>query len=152
MTSQENAHVCDSGLERYEPDDSRETRMLGRFPRRNRFISDYIFDKTGKRRSPKQVGSRLQKLRESCGTKCMALFQSRISHIDIVISVFTNNRYPLNEARLVSDPSNFIIDESSGMTNPITVPTALPAGLKATNMDGHQQFDHNHVWDTLVFP
>ncbi|KAJ7611896.1 hypothetical protein DFH06DRAFT_1244032 [Mycena polygramma] len=55
------------GLEKYEPDDSRETRMLGRFPRRNRFISDYIFDKTGKRRSPKQVGSRLQQLRESCG-------------------------------------------------------------------------------------
>ncbi|KAJ7643445.1 hypothetical protein DFH06DRAFT_1213233 [Mycena polygramma] len=55
------------GLEKYEPDDSRETRMLGRFPRRNRFISDYIFGKTGKRRSPKQVGSRLQQLRESCG-------------------------------------------------------------------------------------
>ncbi|KAF7335689.1 TEA domain-containing protein [Mycena venus] len=59
------------GLEKYQPDDSRETRMLGRFPRRNRFISDYIFDKTGKRRSPKQVGSRLQQLRESCGgTQC----------------------------------------------------------------------------------
>ncbi|KAJ7675269.1 hypothetical protein B0H17DRAFT_148716 [Mycena rosella] len=55
------------GLENYQPDDSRETRMLGRFPRRNRFISDYIFEKTGKRRSAKQVGSRLQQLRESCG-------------------------------------------------------------------------------------
>ncbi|KAJ7618627.1 hypothetical protein FB45DRAFT_169771 [Roridomyces roridus] len=54
-------------LEKYVPDDSRETRMLGRFPRRNRFISDYIFDKTGKRRTAKQVGSRLQQLRESCG-------------------------------------------------------------------------------------
>ncbi|KAJ7150452.1 hypothetical protein C8R43DRAFT_494687 [Mycena crocata] len=57
------------GLENYQPDDSRETRMLGRFPRRNRFISDYIFEKTGKRRSAKQVGSRLQQLRESCGGK-----------------------------------------------------------------------------------
>ncbi|KAJ7258204.1 hypothetical protein C8J57DRAFT_533622 [Mycena rebaudengoi] len=55
------------GLENYIPDDSRETRMLGRFPKRNRFISDYIFEKTGKRRSAKQVGSRLQQLRESCG-------------------------------------------------------------------------------------
>ncbi|KAJ7063867.1 hypothetical protein C8F01DRAFT_1129648 [Mycena amicta] len=55
------------GLEQYVPDDSRETRMLGRFPRRNRFISDYILAKTGKRRTPKQVGSRLQQLRESCG-------------------------------------------------------------------------------------
>ncbi|KAJ7291016.1 hypothetical protein C8J57DRAFT_207593 [Mycena rebaudengoi] len=30
--------------------DSRETRILGRFPKRNRFISDYIFEKAGKRR------------------------------------------------------------------------------------------------------
>ncbi|CAK5272505.1 unnamed protein product [Mycena citricolor] len=55
------------GLERYQPEDCRETRMLGRFPRRNRFISEYIFGKTGKWRSAKQVGSRLQQLRESCG-------------------------------------------------------------------------------------
>ncbi|KAJ7469184.1 hypothetical protein FB451DRAFT_1255991 [Mycena latifolia] len=54
-------------LEKYVPDDSRETRILGRFPRRNRFISDYIYEKTGKRRSAKQVGSRLQQLRESYG-------------------------------------------------------------------------------------
>ncbi|KAF8175667.1 hypothetical protein K438DRAFT_1770962 [Mycena galopus ATCC 62051] len=37
---------ADIGLEKYQPDDSRETRMLGRFPRRNGFISDYVFDKT----------------------------------------------------------------------------------------------------------
>ncbi|TEB38008.1 hypothetical protein FA13DRAFT_1785853 [Coprinellus micaceus] len=55
------------GLENYIPDDSRETRLLGRFPLRNRFISDWIYDKTGKRRSAKQVGSRLQQLRDTCG-------------------------------------------------------------------------------------
>ncbi|KAF5316854.1 hypothetical protein D9611_003608 [Ephemerocybe angulata] len=55
------------GLENYIPDDSRETRLLGRFPLRNRFISDWIFEKTGKRRTAKQVGSRLQQLRDSCG-------------------------------------------------------------------------------------
>ncbi|KAJ7346102.1 hypothetical protein DFH08DRAFT_1007938 [Mycena albidolilacea] len=53
-------------LEKYRPEDCRETLMLGRFPRRNRFISDYIFNNTGKRRSPKQVGSRLQQLRDCC--------------------------------------------------------------------------------------
>jgi transcriptional enhancer factor len=57
------------GLENYQPDDSRETRLLGRFPMRNRFISDYIFQKTGKRRTAKQVGSRLQQLRDTCGGK-----------------------------------------------------------------------------------
>ncbi|KAF5322158.1 hypothetical protein D9619_002059 [Psilocybe cf. subviscida] len=57
------------GLENYQPDDSRETRLLGRFPMRNRFISDWIFERTGRRRSAKQVGSRLQQLRDTCGGK-----------------------------------------------------------------------------------
>ena len=33
---------------------------------RNRFISDYIYKITGKSRTPKQVGSRLQQLRCIC--------------------------------------------------------------------------------------
>ncbi|KAG6917251.1 hypothetical protein DXG01_003283 [Tephrocybe rancida] len=57
------------GLSAYQPDDSRETRLLGRFPMRNRFISDFIFNKTGTRRTAKQVGSRLQQLRDTCGGK-----------------------------------------------------------------------------------
>ncbi|KAF9041758.1 hypothetical protein BDZ89DRAFT_315790 [Hymenopellis radicata] len=57
------------GLEKYQPDDSRETRLLGRFPMRNRFISEYIYRKTGRRRTAKQVGSRLQQLRETCTGK-----------------------------------------------------------------------------------
>ncbi|KAJ7642015.1 hypothetical protein FB45DRAFT_1054362 [Roridomyces roridus] len=55
------------GLANYVPDESRETRILGRFRGRNRFISDYIFAKTGERRTNKQVGSRLQQLRH-CST------------------------------------------------------------------------------------
>ncbi|KAF7373024.1 TEA domain-containing protein [Mycena sanguinolenta] len=43
-----------------------ETRILGRFPMRNCFIAEYIFRTTGKRRSAKQVGSRLQQIRDSC--------------------------------------------------------------------------------------
>jgi len=62
------------GLENYQPDDSRETRMLGRFPLRNKFISDWIYEKTGRRRTAKQVGSRLQQLRDTChgGKKSMS--------------------------------------------------------------------------------
>ena len=52
------------GLQQYVPVDSRETRLLGRFPLRNRFLSEYIFKTTGKIRSAKQVGSRLQQLRD----------------------------------------------------------------------------------------
>ena len=53
------------GLSRYQPSNPRATKSLGRFPNRNRFISEYIQKKTGKHRTPKQVGSRLQQLRDT---------------------------------------------------------------------------------------
>ncbi|KAG2067920.1 hypothetical protein BDR04DRAFT_1057430 [Suillus decipiens] len=53
------------GLHEYEPVDSRETQILGRFPKRNHFISEYIYHKTGKYRSSKQIGSRLQQFRDT---------------------------------------------------------------------------------------
>lgn len=56
-------------LDKYRPETSRSTRSLSRFPNRNRFISDYIYHVTGKRRTAKQVGSRLQQLRDTCGGK-----------------------------------------------------------------------------------
>ncbi|KAF9533897.1 hypothetical protein CPB83DRAFT_414540 [Crepidotus variabilis] len=55
-------------LESYQPESIglKANRLNGRFPMRNRFISDYICELTGKMRTPKQVGSRLQQLRETC--------------------------------------------------------------------------------------
>ncbi|KAJ7613413.1 hypothetical protein FB45DRAFT_266743 [Roridomyces roridus] len=53
------------GLQHYQPTPSKETVMLGRFPRRNQFVSRYIWKKTGQMRTPKQVGSRIQQLRET---------------------------------------------------------------------------------------
>ncbi|KAG2142465.1 hypothetical protein DEU56DRAFT_911151 [Suillus clintonianus] len=53
------------GLQEYEPIRSREIRSLGRFPQRNQFISEYIHRKTGKHRSSKQIGSRLQQFRDT---------------------------------------------------------------------------------------
>ncbi|KAG2064305.1 hypothetical protein BDR04DRAFT_1110309 [Suillus decipiens] len=44
---------------------SREARVLCRFPQRNQFISDYIYRKTGKYRSSKQIGSRLQQFKDT---------------------------------------------------------------------------------------
>ena len=57
--------VPPTGLSRYQPSNPRATKSLGRFPNRNRFISEYILKKTGKHRTPKQVGSRLQQLRDT---------------------------------------------------------------------------------------
>ena len=53
------------GLAAYEPD-TKSTKALNRFPRRNRFISEYINQRTGEWRTAKQVSSRLQQLKESC--------------------------------------------------------------------------------------
>ena len=54
-----------SGLEKYKPSESKSTRTFGRFPMRNKFVADYIYDKTQVRRTPKQVGSRIQQLRDT---------------------------------------------------------------------------------------
>ncbi|KNZ72434.1 hypothetical protein J132_03400 [Termitomyces sp. J132] len=53
-------------LEKYRPASSGDPKLLRRFPKRNRFISDHIKKVTGKERTPKQVGSRLQQLRDTC--------------------------------------------------------------------------------------
>ncbi|KAI0764314.1 hypothetical protein BD413DRAFT_494797 [Trametes elegans] len=66
------------GLEKYQPVESRTSRSFGRFPMRNKFISDYIFNVTGKRRTPKQVGSRLQQLRDTVeGKRILQQLSSR---------------------------------------------------------------------------
>ncbi|KAJ6562128.1 hypothetical protein B0H19DRAFT_944283, partial [Mycena capillaripes] len=53
-------------LQKFQPMVCRETVILGRYPGRNQFISQYILRKTGEYRTAKQIGSRLQQLRESC--------------------------------------------------------------------------------------
>lgn len=70
--------VLVEGLEKYRPVESRTARAFGRFPMRNKFISDYIYNRTGKRRTPKQVGSRLQQLRDTTeGKRILQLLSSR---------------------------------------------------------------------------
>lgn len=69
-------------LDRYRPETSRSTRSLSRFPNRNRFISDYIYHVTGKRRTAKQVGSRLQQLRDTHGGKRILKLLSSQDHAD----------------------------------------------------------------------
>ena len=72
-------YIHNTGLEKYQPVESRTTRAFGRFPMRNKFISDYIFNKTGKRRTPKQVGSRLQQLRDTTEGKRSAYLSTIVS-------------------------------------------------------------------------
>ncbi|KAJ7733673.1 hypothetical protein B0H16DRAFT_1381070, partial [Mycena metata] len=52
------------GLRQYRPPVSRQTVLLRQYPGRNKFLSHYILSKTGEYRTLKQVGSRVQQLRE----------------------------------------------------------------------------------------
>ncbi|RPD52083.1 hypothetical protein L227DRAFT_618111 [Lentinus tigrinus ALCF2SS1-6] len=47
--------VLVEGLENYQPGESVISRSFGLFPMRSKSVSDYIFQITGKRRTPKQV-------------------------------------------------------------------------------------------------
>ncbi|KAG7093404.1 hypothetical protein E1B28_007086 [Marasmius oreades] len=54
------------GLEKYRPSSITDPLTLKRFPKRNRWIAEYIFRTTGQQRTAKQVGSRLQQLTNTC--------------------------------------------------------------------------------------
>ena len=58
-----------TGLDEYKPAESKSPRGLTRFPNRNKFISEYIYKKTGETRTAKQVGSRIQQLRDTAAGK-----------------------------------------------------------------------------------
>ncbi|KAF5326246.1 hypothetical protein D9611_000655 [Ephemerocybe angulata] len=61
--------VLIDALAKYQYTDNNKPQMNKRgvrFPYRNRFISQFIYEKTGKNRTHKQVGSRLQQLRDTC--------------------------------------------------------------------------------------
>ncbi|TFK23646.1 hypothetical protein FA15DRAFT_670355 [Coprinopsis marcescibilis] len=62
-------------LEEYRKIEARPTNSKHgvRYPMRNRYISDFIFEKTGKQRTAKQVGSRLQQLRDTCKDERLSL-------------------------------------------------------------------------------
>ncbi|KAF9266674.1 hypothetical protein L218DRAFT_803855, partial [Marasmius fiardii PR-910] len=52
------------GLEKYRPNSSTNPRRLQRLPYRNCRIAEYIKKSTGHERTPKQVGSRIQQLKD----------------------------------------------------------------------------------------
>ena len=54
-----------TGLDEYKPAEPKSPRGLTRFPDRNKFISEYIYKKTGETRTAKQVASRIQQLRDT---------------------------------------------------------------------------------------
>ncbi|KAJ7503794.1 hypothetical protein B0H11DRAFT_1710695 [Mycena galericulata] len=97
------------GLQQYQPTACKETVMLGRFPRRNQFVSQHIWKKTGQYRTAKQVGSRIQQLRESYeGPECT--FTSYQWAFPIVtIRIVQELLFPVPKSPSTSHASDLII-------------------------------------------
>ncbi|KAJ7780126.1 hypothetical protein DFH07DRAFT_463732 [Mycena maculata] len=121
-------------LEKYRPSNSqRDTRLLRRFPKRNQFISDYIFTTTGKRRTAKQVGSRLQQMKDTCA--------------DVrILNLLSRREYSLEEDSTTepNTPSDF--STSTELTPPSTAPS--PASSTSDVADA-MNVDH---WITPLTP
>ncbi|EPQ55351.1 hypothetical protein GLOTRDRAFT_121513 [Gloeophyllum trabeum ATCC 11539] len=87
------------GLQKYRQTEGLRVSALGggRFPMRNRFISEHIKKTTGKHRTPKQVGSRLQQLRDTRGGKQ-------------VLKLLSDRNPPGSSSSLHSSPSSIESD------------------------------------------
>ncbi|KAK0204970.1 hypothetical protein DFS33DRAFT_1273964 [Desarmillaria ectypa] len=91
-------------LQKYKPSpELRSSKSPGRFPMRNRFISDYIFDSTGKRRTPKQVGSRLQQMRDTCKGEEILNLICRPFDNDVDLGTGSSNGSPVHTTSPLPD-------------------------------------------------
>lgn len=89
------SHRSTTALERYRPTSSKDPRALRRFPKRNAYISSFIKLKTGVLRTPKQVGSRLQQLRETCTEERGETVNSFYTEVELTSS-FSDPSYHLS--------------------------------------------------------
>ncbi|KAF7430789.1 hypothetical protein PC9H_006500 [Pleurotus ostreatus] len=120
-------------LERYRPEESAGTMLVGRFPRRNRFISDYIFKATGKRRTPKQVGSRLQQLREtSRDPHIVELLQKRDFTTDLEVQRLGDSSRQSPSISVSSPASTSLSDTEEASATLLSSPVKLGIDLTAT--------------------
>ncbi|KIK60284.1 hypothetical protein GYMLUDRAFT_73755 [Collybiopsis luxurians FD-317 M1] len=135
------------GLSLYKPDNSRETLLLGRFPMRNRFISEYIYKTTGEVRTAKQVGSRLQQLRDTCGggrklQKLLSPLQNSTS------SVSGRSHYSLrrfgSHSSCSSVPNSPIITEDVALTGNLS-PKVMYIDIVAENCPSSPMVKGNHA-------
>lgn len=117
-----------SGLAEYRPSSARDPSLLRRFPRRNKWISNYIFQRTGKARTAKQVGSRLQQLRETCAdTESMStpvhhFVQLSYIYLPLVLGLIVNKHFPAvrssQHSPSVSGESSMLSSSSPSPTSP----------------------------------
>ncbi|KAJ6580840.1 hypothetical protein B0H19DRAFT_1251125 [Mycena capillaripes] len=109
-------------LEKYRPTNCLNTLLLRRFPKRNRFISDYIFSVTGTRRTAKQVGSRLQQMRDTCADPK-------------ILNLLSRREYSPEAAEEPSTPSDssLLLDFTFSSTAPSPTSTSDVSDISADN-------------------
>ncbi|KII85172.1 hypothetical protein PLICRDRAFT_178917 [Plicaturopsis crispa FD-325 SS-3] len=74
-----------AGLNHYRPPQFTDLKSSRPFPKRNKIISDWIFNATRVRRTPRQVGSRIQQMRESrAGREYIALLEGRYRELQSI--------------------------------------------------------------------
>ncbi|KAI0083584.1 hypothetical protein BDY19DRAFT_647809 [Irpex rosettiformis] len=123
------------GLERYRPAEAKSNRVLGRFPMRNKFVADYIFDTTGYRRTPKQVGSRIQQLRDtSSGKHILKAISDR--HYEMMHP--TGSRSTQQKAGPSGSRSGMMQQPSTFSATPPTIPA--PAHVYINVLPPHSGF------------
>ncbi|KAJ7173443.1 hypothetical protein C8R46DRAFT_1082814 [Mycena filopes] len=120
-------------LEKYRPTTNNNNRLLLRFPRRNRFISDFIFSATGTRRTAKQVGSRLQQMRETCSDARILRLISRREFSEPELDAEATTSTPIELVSPISSASDLSDSEvEAGIPNTFVtielVPPSRPSG------------------------
>ncbi|KAJ7439672.1 hypothetical protein FB451DRAFT_1445635 [Mycena latifolia] len=130
------------GLQNHVPDDSMETRLLGRYRGRNQFISEYIFSKTGEYRSNRQVGSRLQQLRH-CSSDPM---------LRRLLSPFRKPRSYSHEDLSVLPATNSVGGEDAlpFAEVPPIIPISIPILLQTRPISDHPR-DLQSIVPTVIF-
>ncbi|KIY62658.1 hypothetical protein CYLTODRAFT_458802 [Cylindrobasidium torrendii FP15055 ss-10] len=125
-------------LEHYKSSSERgAARKLQRFPRRNRYISEYILNTTGVLRTAKQVGSRLQQLRDTCS-------DARIKGLIVRELGATSPPHPSSSSRSSSKAA----DSPSSPDSPGAVPTepsSTPASKRANSLAADSPSSVNRV-------
>ncbi|KAG1760644.1 hypothetical protein EDD22DRAFT_899997 [Suillus occidentalis] len=120
------------GLQEYGP------AAHSRFPQRNQFISDYIYRETGKHRSSKQIGSRLQQFKDTSEGRELIDSLTR-SEAD------SSRRYSHNE----SNPSS-LYSKSSKSSNDSNSSTCSSTGASISSEQYRDMSSskRNHLPDT----
>ncbi|KAG6897697.1 hypothetical protein C0992_012166 [Termitomyces sp. T32_za158] len=147
MPSSTTDPVVPAALEKYRPASSGDPKLLRRFPKRNRFISDHIKKVTGKERTPKQVGSRLQQLRDTCQEeKVLKLLSRREFPPESIKTTPTPDR-----SRSPSSAPGLSPSSSSTSTSPVSSPYAPEFGEvyhRGMNLGFSSQYPGRSVHDT----